>query len=70
MAELPDKDKEVTITFDELTNIMSEVGAVIISRTRSVFGNKKADEVMNLTACYAAQLAYRLFDEEKLEVEK
>lgn len=70
MAELPDKDKEVTITFDELTDIMSEVGAVIVSRTRSVFGNKKADEVMNLTAYYAAQVAHRLFDEEELEVEK
>lgn len=70
MAEVPDNDREIVISFGELTEVMSEVGAVIISRTRSVFGDEKADEVMNLMACYAAQLAYRLFDEEKLEVEK
>lgn len=68
MPELPDKDREVTISFGELTDVMSEVGAVIISRTRSVFGDAKAEEVMNLTAYYAAKLAHRLFEE--LEVEK
>lgn len=68
MSELPDKDREVTISFGELTEVMSEVGASITSNVRNLFGNDKADEVMNLTAYYAAKLAHRLFEE--LEVEK
>ncbi len=68
MAEVPDNDKEIVISFGELTQVMSEVGAEITSVTRGVFGDEKADEVMNLTAYYAAKLAHRLFEE--LEVEK
>ena len=68
MSDLPREDREITISFGELTEIMSEVGASITSVTRGVFGDEKAEEVMNLTAYYAAKLAHRLF--EALEVEK
>ena len=68
MSDLPREDREITISLGELTDIMSEVGANITSVTRGVFGDAKADEVMNITAYYAAKLVHRLFEE--LEVEK
>lgn len=56
-----DYEIETTVTLEDMKEYMSDVGGDMVKRTRLMFGNDKAEEVMNLTAYYAAKLLTKIF---------
>lgn len=57
--------KKIVLSLEDMKDYMSEVGAEMVKNTRLMFGDYKSEEVMNLTAFYAAKLLNKILDEEK-----
>lgn len=68
--KVPDPKSEVTITFEQFSDICAEIGVEMTQITAAKFGKGMGDQIYKLTTIYAAELVKHLFPQNAtLEIE-